>query len=123
MADITLKRAHSLGHQGARAAADKMMAKLSEQFGMSGDWNGNVLVFERSGVSGKLAVTEVEIELEVTLGFFLKAMKSGIERSVNEQLDNALAAGAPPAKHAKPLKAAPDKALEASTKKAAPKKK
>ena len=123
MADINLKRAHRLGCQGARAAADKMMAKLSEQFGMSGNWNGNILLFERSGVSGKLAVTETEIELEVTLGFFLKAMKSGIERSVNEQLDNALAAGVPPMKPAKPPKAAPSKDLAASTKKAVPKKK
>ncbi len=123
MADINLKRAHRLGHQGARDAADKMMAKLSDQFGMSGDWDGNTLVFQRAGVSGKLAVTEAEIVLEVTLGFFLKAMKGGIERSVNEQLDGAIAAGVPSAKPAKPPKAAPIKEPGASAKKTAPQKK
>ena len=137
MADINLIRAHNLGLKAARTAADKMMTKLSEQFGMSGKWSGDTLVFERSGVSGTLAVTDKEMVLAVTLGFLLKAMRGGIERSVNEQLDKVLAEGAKTegtdagvtevgkgaSRASKPPKAAPSKAIEAVAKKPAAKKK
>lgn len=99
MADITLNRTHTLGLKGARAAADKMAKKLNEQFGLSGDWEGDTLHFDRSGVKGKLAVSDHDMNLEVTLGFLLKAMKGPIERAVHENLDKVLA-------EAKPAKAA-----------------
>lgn len=90
MADIILNRTHALGLKGARAAASKMVDKLTQQFGLSGDWQGNTLTFERPGLSGKLVVTEHDMNLEVTLGFMLKAMKGPIERAVHEQLDAVL---------------------------------
>ena len=90
MADITLNRKHDLGLKGARTAADKMADKLKQQFGLSGDWQGNTLSFDRPGVTGKLAVTDHDMNLEVTLGFLLKAMKGPIERAVHEQLDKVL---------------------------------
>ena len=116
MADITLVRNHTLGLQGARAAADKMADKLTEKFGLSGDWDGNTLTFARPGVSGKLIVTEHDMNLEVTLGFLLKAMKSPIERAVHEQLDAVLIDSAPAKKVAV-------KEENAAAKKPAPKKK
>jgi putative polyhydroxyalkanoate system protein len=90
MADITLKRPHQLGLKGARAAADSMVEKLDKQFNLSGDWEGDTLHFDRPGVSGRLHVTASEMQLEVTLGFLLKAMKGPIERAVHEQLDKVL---------------------------------
>lgn len=113
MADIQLKRAHSLGLEGAKAAADRMADKLGKQFNLSGTWDGNTLRFDRPGVNGALAITDKDMKLEVTLGFLLKAMKGPIERAVNEQLDAVLVAAArtPPktvaAKAAAPAKAAP----------------
>jgi putative polyhydroxyalkanoate system protein len=104
MADISLTRAHQLGLAGARAAADSMVAKLDQQFNLSGDWQGNTLHFDRPGVSGKLAVSDREMQLEVSLGFLLKAMKGPIERAVHEQLDEVLAAAKPAVKSsAKPV--------------------
>ena len=95
MADITLNRKHDLGLKGARIAADKMVDKLKQQFGLSGEWQGNTLSFDRPGVTGKLAVTDHDMNLEVTLGFLLKAMKGPIERAVHEQLDKVLAESKP----------------------------
>ena len=43
MADISLKRTHSLGLKGAHAAANKMADKLGEKFDLKGTWNGNTL--------------------------------------------------------------------------------
>jgi len=112
MADISLKRAHSLGLKGARAAAEKMADKLGKQFNLSGDWQGNTLNFDRPGVNGTLTISDHDMKLEVTLGFLLKAMKGPIERAVNEQLDGVLAAAPKAAKKddAKPTAAAKAKA-------------
>jgi putative polyhydroxyalkanoate system protein len=122
MADIAIKRSHSLGLKGAKDAADRMADKLGKQFNLNGDWSGNTLKFERPGVNGALTISDKDMKLEVTLGFLLKAMKGPIERAVNEQLDSVLAAAeskkaAPAAKEpakAKPAAAAKAKAAPAA---------
>lgn len=91
MADIKLHREHQLGLEGARAAADQMVAKLKERFGVTGRWDGNDLHFDRSGVSGVLHIAAKAVDLEVTLGFLLKAMRGPIEGAIHEQLDSLLA--------------------------------
>ncbi len=87
MADIEVRRAHALGVERARAAADRMMEHLSARYGLKGAWQGNVLHFQRPGVTGSLAVDERNLDLRVTLGFLLKAMKGSIESSVVHELD------------------------------------
>jgi len=87
MADIDLQRVHNLGMKAARAAADRMVQDLGRKFDLRGDWSGNVLNFQRPGVTGSLAVTDKDLRLTVSLGFLLKAMKGSIERAVLEELD------------------------------------
>lgn len=94
MADISLKRVHTLGLKGAHVAANKMVDKLSEKFDLKGSWSGNTLNFARPGVTGVLEVSDHDMKLEVTLGFMLKMMKGPIEQSVHEQLEKALKDGA-----------------------------
>lgn len=91
MADIDLKRVHNLGMKAARAKADAMAEHLGRKFGLKGDWDGDVLRFERPGVSGSLAVTDKDIRLLVSLGFLLKAMKGSIEKAVVHELDTLFA--------------------------------
>ena len=91
MPDIDIKRAHGLGLKAARAAADKMAEHLGRKFGLQGDWKGNVLNFERPGVTGALQVDEKDLRLTVNLGFLLKAMRGSIEGAVNEELDQLFA--------------------------------
>ena len=109
MADIDLKRVHNLGMKAARGKADEMAEHLGKKFGLKGDWEGNVLKFERSGVSGSLAITDKDLRLLVSLGFLLKAMKGSIEQAVVHELDTLFAAKAPAAKAAEKT-AAPAKA-------------
>ena len=100
MADIELHRVHNLGLEAARAAADRMAEQLGRKFDLRGDWEGNVLKFERPGVTGSLAVTAKDLKLSVALGFLLKAMKGSIEKAVVHELDELFAqakAGKPPA--------------------------
>ena len=94
MADISLKRTHALGLKGARTAADKMAERLAEKFALQASWSGHTLNFTGSGVNGTLVVTEIQIDLEVTLGFMLKMMKGPIDKAIHENLDKALKEGA-----------------------------
>lgn len=114
MADIEVQRVHNLGLKAARTAADTMADHLGRKFGLKGDWDGNVLKFERPGVTGSLAVTDKDLKLSVALGFLLKAMKGSIEQAVLRELDQLFAEtrGAKPASAAssagvKPKKATP----------------
>ena len=87
MADIDVRRVHDLGLKAARVAADRMAADLGRKFELRGFWEGNVLHFERPGVTGALAITARDLHLTVTLGFLLRALKGSIERAVHEELD------------------------------------
>lgn len=105
MADIEIRRAHGLGLKAARAAADRMAEQLGRKFGLSGAWEGNVLRFERPGVTGSLAVDDRDVNLSVSLGFLLKAMQGSIQNSIEHELDTLFAAQkakAPAARKAAP---------------------
>jgi putative polyhydroxyalkanoate system protein len=97
MADIDIRRVHGLGLEAARKAADQMADKLGRKFGLKGDWDGDVLRFERPGVTGALTVGPKDVQLSVALGFLLKAMKGSIEQAIQHELD-ALFAAKPEAK-------------------------
>lgn len=100
MADIELHRIHNLGLKAARAAADRMADQLGRKFDLKGEWDGNVLRFERPGVTGSLAVTDKDLKLSVALGFLLKAMKGSIEQAVVHELDRLFAEDKPKVKAA-----------------------
>ena len=87
MADIDIRRTHGLGLRGARAAAERMADQLARKFDLKGDWRGDVLHFERPGVTGSLAVGEKDLHLTVALGFMLRAMKGSIESAVERELE------------------------------------
>ncbi|MGE5096816.1 MAG: polyhydroxyalkanoic acid system family protein [Betaproteobacteria bacterium] len=96
MADIDMRRAHGLGLEGARAAADRMMENLAARFGLHGHWEGNVLRFQRPGVNGHLSVGADHLHLSVSLGFLFKAMRGAIESAVDRELDQVFARGDAP---------------------------
>ena len=91
MSDIKIRRTHTLSHDKARSAAEKMAARLKKEFDLDYEWDGDVLVFERSGVNGELTVAPKHVEMEVKLGFLLKMMKPTIEKHINENLDQIFA--------------------------------
>jgi putative polyhydroxyalkanoate system protein len=106
MADIDVKRTHNLGLKAARAAADKMAEHLGKKFGLTGDWIGNTLSFERPGVTGTLAVDEKDLRLVVNLGFLLKAMRGPIDGAVRAELEQLFPERAAAPRPVSPKKAA-----------------
>jgi putative polyhydroxyalkanoate system protein len=109
MADIDIRRAHGMGLAQARAAADQMAEKLGRKFGLKGEWDGDELHFQGTGVTGKLIVDAKDVVLSVVLGFLLKAMKPSIEKAVQHELDSLFAARAAPAAATKKKAAPPPK--------------
>src|SRR3954468_2723048 len=108
MADIDIRRAHGMALAQARVAAEQMADKLGRKFGLKGEWEGDEMRFQGTGVTGKLIVDAKDVVLSVALGFLQKAMKPSIEQAIQHELDSLFAARA-----AKP-------APEPATKKKAP---
>ncbi len=83
MADITIRHAHELNAAKARAAAEKVADEMATEFDMAIQWEGDVLSFKRSGVSGTLTLLDREALLDITLGFMLKAFAAKIQDKVS----------------------------------------
>ena len=83
MADITIRHAHHLNAAKARAAAEKVADEMASEFDMAIQWEGDVLSFKRSGVSGTLTLLDREALLDITLGFMLKAFAAKIQEKVS----------------------------------------
>jgi putative polyhydroxyalkanoate system protein len=87
MSDILVRRAHALAPKAAKAAADKIAARLEDEFDLACQWHDNVLNFKRSGVGGELVVGTKEVRLRVRLGFLLLALKPRIEQEIHRYFD------------------------------------
>jgi putative polyhydroxyalkanoate system protein len=87
MADIELQRDHALGLKKAKAAAQKIADEMAESFDMESEWEGNVLHFSRSGVTGQMTVTKTSVEMNAKLGFLLAAFKPKIEAQIEKNFD------------------------------------
>ena len=87
MDDIVIYRKHGKTLAEARKSAERMAAELNEEFELNCAWQGNVLTFERLGVSGKLELDDKEVGVIVNLSFLLTALKPTIEREVHRFFD------------------------------------
>lgn len=91
MPDIRMIKYHSLPMAKARELVQRAADDLSAEYDLSSRWAGNTLHFRRSGVEGAMRVTESEIDLEVTLGFLLKAFKSKFVEHIEHNFETLLA--------------------------------
>ncbi|HMM55740.1 MAG TPA: polyhydroxyalkanoic acid system family protein [Candidatus Desulfobacillus sp.] len=87
MADILIRRRHALSVRAARRAAEQVASQLGEEFELSYEWDENVLLFRRSGVSGELAVKKGEVSIQVRLGMLLTVIRPRIESEIHRYFD------------------------------------
>jgi putative polyhydroxyalkanoate system protein len=102
MADIHIRRDHSLGLAKARKLAWSWAEKVEQKFDMEctvieGETSDTV-EFTRSGVNGQLIVAPDHFELTAKLGFLLGAFAKTIEAEIEKELDALLKGGKAPAK-------------------------
>ena len=89
MAEISITQAHALPLPAARAAAQKIADKLVREYAMESAWEGEVLTFSRTGVSGRLAVSDSVAQLTISLGFLLAGFAPKIEQEVSRAMNKA----------------------------------
>jgi len=82
MADICITQQHTLAHHDAKAAAQRVADQLAQEYDMTSEWDGDVLLFNRAGVTGSLRLAEKEAQVEISLGFLFKAFATAIEEKV-----------------------------------------
>lgn len=91
MADIKMIKYHQLPMVQARALVQKAADDLAEEYDLVSHWAGNTLHFRRSGVQGEMRVSATEIDLEVTLGFLLRAFRTKFVEHIEHNFDTLLA--------------------------------
>ena len=105
MADIHIRREHTLGLSKARKIAWEWAEQVEEKFDMActvveGETSDTV-EFTRTGVSGCLIVAPDHFDLQAKLGFLLGAFSKTIEAEITKNLDALLSKSdgkTPPAK-------------------------
>ncbi|MES2150974.1 MAG: polyhydroxyalkanoic acid system family protein [Pseudomonadota bacterium] len=86
MAEISIVQEHRLTPQKARDAAQKVAEKLAQDYDLEWEWEGDVLLFERSGVQGSLTLEAKQAEIFIKLGFLMSAFATTIEAKVAENM-------------------------------------
>ena len=90
MATIHIKRAHQLDNESVRKEIQNLADKLSEDLSATYNWEGDRLVFKRSGANGHIDIAEGEVDIEIKLNMMLTPLKGTIEKTVTSYLDERL---------------------------------
>lgn len=90
MATIRIKREHHLDHETVRNEVQNLAEKLSKDLSAKYSWEGDRLVFKRSGASGHIDITENEVDIEIKLSMVLTPLKGTVEKTVINYLDEHL---------------------------------
>jgi putative polyhydroxyalkanoate system protein len=95
LANLHIRREHSLSLAQARKIALKWAQQVEAEFGMQCSYEESAkedrVSFTRSGVNGVLHVTGDHFDLDAKLGFLLGAFKGRIEAEIVKNLDDLLA--------------------------------
>jgi len=104
MANLHIRRDHTLGLKAARKVAFAWAEQVESDFGMECTYEEgtteDMVRFNRSGAHGTLLVTADHFNLDAKLGFLLGAFKERIEAEIVKNLDDLLAPKAPSKKTA-----------------------
>jgi putative polyhydroxyalkanoate system protein len=87
MPTISIQRRHKLEHKKAKAAAQKIAKDLHQRFDLQCTWDGDVVSFQRPGLSGEMRLRKNDVELNVQLSFLLTPLKGPIEHAIRDELD------------------------------------
>ena len=91
MSTIDIRQPHSMTPAQARKSVEALAEKLATKFGVGYDWDGDGLVFERSGVDGRVDLEPGALRVTAKLGFMLSAMKAPIEQEIRKILQERFA--------------------------------
>lgn len=90
MATVEVTREHTLGKDAAKERAQKMADKLAAKLGAECNWQGDELIFQRSGVDGTILVGEDSVNVTVKLGMMLTPMAGMVKGEIDKALNRYL---------------------------------
>ena len=90
MATIHIQKEHHLDNKTVRKEVQNLAEKLSEDLSANYNWEGDRLLFKRSGASGHIDIGEGIIDVEIKLSMVLTPLKGKIEQTVNGYLEERL---------------------------------
>jgi putative polyhydroxyalkanoate system protein len=107
MADVEISREHGMTLAQAKKIAQKVADDMAAEYGLKSEWDGDTLHFSRSGVSGRVDVTDTHMDVAMTLGFLFKPFAGKFRDTMSANFDKLLAdgKGGKGPKPAKPKKA------------------
>lgn len=91
MATIHITRYHQLDNQTVSMKVQALADKLADDLSAKYKWEKDRLTFKRSGASGFILMRDGELKIEIKLGMLLIPLKSTIEKTVSNYLDEELA--------------------------------
>ena len=91
MATIHVKKKHHLDKAHVRQQVQLLAEKLSQELSVDYTWEDDRLVFERTGAKGHIAVNKDEVEVQIQLSLLFSPLKSTVEKTVTNYLDENLA--------------------------------
>jgi len=91
MAVIRISRNHhGLPRAELRAQVESLADEIQQKLQARCRWDGDTAHFSRTGASGTIKLDDERIAIEITLGLALSPLKSRVEKTVNERLDQML---------------------------------
>ena len=93
MAAIHIVQQHALTPERARSAAQQVAERIGREYGLACRWEGDVLRFTRSGVSGVLTLEPQQARMAIDLRFPMSAMAGVIRAKVTENMRKVFGVG------------------------------
>ena len=84
---IDIEKKHTKSLEEAQQVADNLARDLADKFSVNYEWQGDTLVFDRTGVNGEIDVNEEAVHVRAKLGFLLSYLEPAVEKEINRYLD------------------------------------
>lgn len=84
---IDIRKTHDKSLQEAQEIADSLAQDLAEKFDIDYGWDGDTIVFERTGVHGEIDIDEQCVHVKAQLSMLFALWQSAVEKEINRYLD------------------------------------
>jgi putative polyhydroxyalkanoate system protein len=90
MPSIHLSTPHNLGAATARQRVEEVATQIKNRFGVTYNWSGNDLRFNRSGINGTISVEDKAVTVDAEIGMMLTPFKGEIEKQLRQFMEEKL---------------------------------
>lgn len=88
MSTVSVRRAHSLGQEGSKDVAQKLLTKLVDKFGGKYNSDGDCFRYKHSaGVNAVVEAGESEVLVNIKLGMLARSLAPKLESEMEKILD------------------------------------